>query len=100
MNLIPSPQGSQSHLGSPWLQLVGPPAGSCLGCFGSSDASSGSLMMGVGVVFHERRKNSRDKPITSRELAWSEGELEENLCVLSFSSISSIWRPPQVPEKS
>lgn len=100
LNLIPFSQGSQNHLGGPWLQLVGPPAGSCLGCFGFSDASSGSLMMGLGVVFHEGRKDSRDNPIIPGDLAWAKGELQEDPCVCVYLSTSSVWQLPQVPEKS
>lgn len=48
--------------------------------------SSSSLVMGVmeGGVFHKRRKDPGDKPITSGDLAWLEVELEEELCICFY----------------
>ena len=56
--------------------------------------------MGLGVVFHEGRKDSRDNPIIPGDLAWAKGELQEDPFVCVYLSTYSVWQLPQVPEKS
>ena len=100
LNLIPFSQVSQDHLGGPWLQLVGPPAGSCLGCFGFSDASSGSLMMGLGVVSMKEEKTVGTIPSSLETWPGQKVSCRRIRVSVSISSTSSVWQLPQVPEKS